>query len=98
MTTDTSLRFPVRDTGDGPANIIWYLEDRLRIAHGENLALRVLLAEHGVEAPAPDGVVSLLRLQRLENVLDLAKLYIRERDPAVERELHDAIMDAGRAP
>ena len=36
---------------DGAAEIIWRLEDRLRTAHGENLALRAVLAEHGIKMP-----------------------------------------------
>ncbi len=97
MTTDTQ-RITVRDAADASANIIWSLEDRLRLAHGENLGLRALLEEHGISAPAPDGVVTLLRLRRLENVMDLAREYLFDECEAKRADLWAAIVEAGRAP
>jgi len=97
VTTDTQ-RITVRDAADASANIIWSLEDRLRLAHGENLGLRALLEEHGISAPAPDGVVTLLRLRRLENVMDLAREYLFDECEAKRADLWAAIVEAGRAP
>ncbi len=97
MTTDTN-RITVRDAADASANIIWNLEDRLRTAHGENLGLRALLEEHGIDTPAPDGVISLLRMRKLENVMDLAREYLFDECEARRAELWAAIVDAGRAP
>ena len=97
MSTDTN-RITVRDAADASANIIWSLEDRLRAAHGENLGLRALLEEHGIDAPAPDGVISLLRMRKLENVMDLAREYLFDESEARRAELWSAISDAGRAP
>ena len=97
MTTDTN-RITVRDAADASANIIWDLEDRLRLAHGENLALRAVLEEHGIDVPAPDGVISLLRMRRLENVMDLAREYLFDESEAKRADLWAAITEAGRAP
>lgn len=97
MSTDTN-RITVRDAADASANIIWSLEDRLRAAHGENLGLRALLEEHGIDAPAPDGVISLLRMRKLENVMDLAREYLFDESETRRAELWAAISDAGRAP
>jgi len=97
VTTETN-KITVRDAADASANIIWDLEDRLRVAHGENLALRAVLEEHGIDVPAPDGVISLLRMRRLENVMDLAREYLFDESEARRAELWAAISDAGRAP
>jgi|688.fasta_scaffold396133_2 hypothetical protein len=97
MTTDTN-RITVRDAADASANIIWNLEDRLRAAHGENLALRAILSEHGIEAAGPDGVATLLRLRRLEDVMDLAREYLFDESEAKRASLWAAIVEAGRAP
>lgn len=98
MTTATPTRITVRDAADASAHIIWNLEDRLRVAHGENLALRSQLAEHGIDAPAPDGVISLTRMRRLEDIMDLARHYLRHGTPQLRAELTQAISDAGRLP
>lgn len=42
------------------------LHHQLREAHAENLGLRSVLAEHGIDAPVPSGVVTLARLRALE--------------------------------
>ena len=97
MTTGTR-KITVRDAADASANIIWSLEDRLRLAHGENLGLRALLEEHGITAAAPDGVVTLLRLRRLENVMDLAREYLFDEREENRADLWAAIVEAGRAP
>jgi hypothetical protein len=83
---------------DESAIVIWDLEDRLRLAHGENLALRLLLKEHGVEMPAPAGVISLERMRRLEDVMDLAREYLFAESEDNRVKLWKAITDAGRAP
>ena len=88
----------VRPNVDPAGAIIWDLEDRLRLAHGENLALRILLKEHGVEMPAPAGVISLERMRRLEDVMDLAREYLFAETEDNRRLLWKAITDAGRAP
>lgn len=87
-----------RPNVDPAGAIIWDLEDRLRLAHGENLALRILLKEHGVEMPAPAGVISLERMRRLEDVMDLAREYLFAETEDNRRLLWKAITDAGRAP
>ena len=87
-----------RPNVDPAGAIIWDLEDRLRLAHGENLALRLLLKEHGVEMPAPAGVISLERMRRLEDVMDLAREYLFAENEDNRRLLWKAITDAGRAP
>lgn len=97
MTTDTN-KITVRDAADASANVIWQLEDRLRVAHGENLGLRAVLEEHGIDVPAPDGVISLLRMRRLENVMDLAREYLFDESEAKRADLWAAITEAGRAP
>ncbi len=97
MTTDTN-RITVRDAAAASANIIWDLEDRLRLAHGENLGLRALLEEHGIDASTPNGVISLLRMRKLENVMDLTREYLFDESEARRAELWAAIRDAGRAP
>lgn len=97
MTTETN-KITVRDAADASANIIWDLEDRLRVAHGENLALRAVLEEHGIDVLAPDGVISLLRMRRLENVMDLAREYLFDESEARRADLWSAITEAGRAP
>lgn len=83
---------------DPSAAIIWDLEDRLRVSHGENLALRILLKDHGVEMPAPAGVISLERMRRLEDVMDLAREYLFTESEDNRARLWKAITDAGRAP
>ena len=83
---------------DGAAEIIWRLEDRLRTAHGENLALRAVLAEHGIDEPAPEGVVTLTRLRRLEDVMDLAREFLCDPSDDKRTALWEAIGTAGRAP
>ena len=88
----------VRPNVDSAGAVIWELEDRLRLAHGENLALRILLKEHGVEMPAPAGVISLERMRRLEDVMDLAREYLFAETEDNRRLLWQAITDAGRAP
>ena len=88
----------VRPNVDPAGAVIWELEDRLRLAHGENLALRILLKEHGVEMPAPAGVISLERMRRLEDVMDLAREYLFAETEDNRRLLWQAITDAGRAP
>jgi hypothetical protein len=93
-----TTRVTERSAIDASANIIWNLEDRLRTAHGENLALRAVLAEHGIDVPAPDGVITLTRMRRLEDVMDLAKAYVREGGDELRDQLHEAIIEAGRAP
>ena len=87
-----------RQNVDPAGAIIWDLEDRLRIAHGENLALRMLLKEHGVDMPAPAGVISLERMRRLEDVMDLAREYLFNESEDNRTRLWKAITDAGRAP
>lgn len=87
-----------RPNVDPAGAIIWDLEDRLRLAHGENLALRILLKEHGVEMPAPAGVISLERMRRLEDVMDLAREYLFAETEDNRKLLWQAITDAGRAP
>ena len=87
-----------RPNVDPAGAIIWDLEDRLRLAHGENLALRILLKEHGVEMPAPAGVISLERMRRLEDVMDLAREYLFAETEDNRKLLWKAITDAGRAP
>ena len=87
-----------RPNVDPAGAVIWDLEDRLRLAHGENLALRILLKEHGVEMPAPAGVISLERMRRLEDVMDLAREYLFADTEDNRRLLWQAITDAGRAP
>lgn len=87
-----------RPNVDPAGAVIWDLEDRLRLAHGENLALRILLKEHGVEMPAPAGVISLERMRRLEDVMDLAREYLFAETEDNRRLLWQAITDAGRAP
>lgn len=93
-----SPRITERDAVDAAANIIWGLHDQLRVAHGENLHLRVLLEEHGIEAPSPAGVVTLERMRRLEDVMDLAREYLFDGTDTAKAELWDAIKLAGRAP
>lgn len=88
----------VRPHLEPSAAVIWDLEDRLRLAHGENLALRLLLQEHGVEMPAPAGVISLERMRRLEDVMDLAREYLFAETEDNRKRLWAAITDAGRAP
>lgn len=97
MTTDTRT-ITVRDAADASANIIWSLEDRLRAAHGENLALRAILAEHGIDAPTPPGVITLTRVRRLEDVMDLAREYLFADTEKNRADLWKAIVEAGRAP
>jgi len=87
-----------RPNVDPAGAVIWDLDDRLRLAHGENLALRILLKEHGVEMPAPAGVISLERMRRLEDVMDLAREYLFAETEDNRRLLWKAITDAGRAP
>jgi len=87
-----------RPNVDPAGAIIWDLEDRLRLAHGENLALRMLLKEHGVDMPAPAGVISLERMRRLEDVMDLAREYLFDESEDNRTRLWKAITDAGRAP
>ena len=87
-----------RPNVDPAGAIIWDLEDRLRLAHGENLALRILLKEHGVEMPAPAGVISLERMRSLEDVMDLAREYLFAETEDNRKLLWKAITDAGRAP
>ena len=87
-----------RPNVDPAGAIIWDLEDRLRLAHGENLALRILLKEHGVEMPAPAGVISLERMRRLEDIMDLAREYLFAETEDNRKLLWKAITDAGRAP
>jgi hypothetical protein len=87
-----------RNTTDAAANIIWGLEDRLRFAHAENLGLRSLLEEHGISAAAPDGVATLLRLRRLENVMDLAREYLFRDTEENRAHLWAGIKETGRAP
>lgn len=70
----------------------------LREAHGENLGLRALLAVHGIEAEAPPGVITLRRMRALENVLDLARMHLRNPTPDTEAALRQATDLAGRAP
>lgn len=91
-------RITVRDAVDASANVIWDLEDRLRVAHGENLGLRAMLEEHGIDAPVPTGVATLLRLRRLEDVMDLAREYLFADTEDNRAALWQAIQDAGRAP
>ena len=98
LTTFIPTQIAERDAVDAAGNIIWNRQDLLRVAHGENLALRSILAEHGIDAPTPDGVVTLTRLRRLEDVMDLAKLYVREGGDELKDQLHTAIIEAGRAP
>lgn len=74
------------------------LHHRLRDAHAANLGLREMLAEHGVDAPAPVGVATLARLRALEDVLDLAIRHLRAPSEASEVALRDATATAGRAP
>lgn len=74
------------------------LHHELREAHAQNLALRAVLAEHGIDAPVPSGVVTLTRLRALEDVRDLAVLHLRAPSEATERELREATVTAGRAP
>ena len=98
LTTFRPTQIAERDAVDAAGNIIWNLQERLRVAHGENLGLRAILAEHDIDAPTPDGVVTLTRLRRLEDVMDLAKLYVREGGDELKDQLHTAIIEAGRAP
>jgi len=91
-------RITERDAVDAAANIIWGLHDQLRVAHGENLQLRVLLDEHGVTAPPPAGVVTVDRLRRLEDVMDLAREFLFAGSDTARAELWEAIQLAGRAP
>lgn len=74
------------------------LQRSLGVAHAENLGLRALLDEHGIDAPTPDGVVTLGRLRALESVLNLAYLHVNNPTPERAAELREAILDAGRRP
>jgi hypothetical protein len=98
---------PLRDKNvpelGAPAYVIMDLHDRLRESHAQNLALRERLISYGDTSPAPDGVITLDRIRRLENVLDLARIHcqalpeeIRKTDTA--HALFSACIDAGRAP
>lgn len=83
---------------DGLEHMNRELRHELREAHAQNLALRALLAEHGIDAPAPPGVVTLKRLRALENVLDLVQHHLRNPTPGSEAELRAAAVAAGRQP
>lgn len=74
------------------------LHAQLREAYAANLGLRAILAEHGVDSPAPVGVATLARLRTLEDVLDLAIRHLRAPSDATEAALREATATAGRAP
>ena len=67
-------------------------------AEAVTLALRARLAAHGDDAPGPPGTVTLLRLRRLEDVMDLAREYLFDPTDDKRGTLWAAIVDAGRAP
>ena len=74
------------------------LHRQLRESHAENMDLRDRLAKLGVHEPAPSGVVTLARLRALEDVMNLAYLYLRDHSAERGAELRAAITLAGRAP
>lgn len=67
-------------------------------AEAVTLALRARLAAHGDDAPGPSGTVTLTRLRRLEDVMDLAREYLFDATDAKREALWSAIVEAGRAP
>lgn len=83
---------------DGLERINRGLQHELRVSHAENLALRELLDEHGIDAPTPDGVITLGRVRALESVLNLAYLHVNNPTPERAAQLREAIVDAGRRP
>ena len=67
-------------------------------AEAVTLALRDRLASHGDDADGPAGTVTLTRLRRLEDVMDLARAFMADQSPDNRAALAQAIHDAGRAP
>ena len=62
------------------------------------LELRARLSAHGDDADGPAGTVTLTRLRRLEDVMDLARAFMADQSPDNRAALAQAIHDAGRAP
>lgn len=67
-------------------------------AEAVTLELRARLSSHGDSAEGPAGTVTLTRLRRLEDVMDLARAFMADPSPASRAALAQAIHDAGRAP
>lgn len=83
---------------EGVGRLLYRQALELNLSHAENLALREALDKHGIDVPTPSGVISLKRIRALENVLDLARLHLRDPTRESEAALREATVLAGRAP